>query len=112
MKSDDLTNLKERFPEIIAVVEMGRDGSPILFSVSSGIHVEIFSIMCATIMGAAGTAASEVNGGPMDIVVARGERTSIVVASVDSKHLLACALKNGTDVNLVIEAMKELIHAG
>jgi len=107
MNDETMEDLKRRFPEIFAVVELVRDGTPLSFLIPQGVHLEIFSIMCATLMGAAGTATSEVGGQPPETAIAVAGSTSILVVAVDGKRLLACALRDSTDTDAVLQAMKE-----
>ena len=83
----DLKVLKEAVNANGAVL-VKRDGTLIMKDLPENIHAETFSIMCATIYGAAITANSNLKSNLNKIEI-EGEAGSLLILPVNDKKLLA-----------------------
>ncbi|MCK4718112.1 MAG: roadblock/LC7 domain-containing protein [Thermoplasmata archaeon] len=100
--------LMEKFPSLIASAVVGIDGEPLSMGLPSGMCVQTFSIMCATILGASATANKEFGGGRPESVLVEGEGIRILVVPAGRRKLLACVAKAEDDTSALLKGMKEI----
>jgi len=86
---------------------IGRDGLVISAEMPPGVMVETFSIMCATILGGAVTANSELRFSTMERVVVEATDGKLVMAGAGSKAILAVAVKPPYELNTVYSTVKQ-----
>ena len=97
--------------EGIAVAFVSCDGE-LLFSDAPGFdHLETFAVMCATVLGAAGAAAVEMNRSPPDRVLLEGPDAWAAVVRSGAKAFLVAVLEPTADRARVLEAAGRLAEA-
>ena len=104
--------LKERFT-LIAAGFISRDGMPKYVEVPEGSYAETFSIMCATVLGAASTAAMELGQDAPDSLTAETEKFKLYIVPGGMKGLLVAAKEKGGNKEedlKIIEGMKEAME--
>ncbi|MFO7991437.1 MAG: roadblock/LC7 domain-containing protein [Thermoplasmata archaeon] len=68
---------------------ISRDGMIISSDLPAGVHEETFSIMCATIIGAANTANSELDRRSPNKIIVDSDEGRIIIANAGSKLILS-----------------------
>jgi predicted regulator of Ras-like GTPase activity (Roadblock/LC7/MglB family) len=109
-----IKDLKQRIGGI-ATALVSRDGLVLFADVPSGVYTETFAIMCATILGAAATANTELNRAPPDRIVIEGNDSKTIVVGSGKKALLVAVVDQNADAQKVLaEATKvaELLKTG
>ena len=92
----------------IASAVISRDGLVIAADVPEGVSMETFAIMCATLIGAASTAHSELRiGTPLHVVV-ESEDAKMVVVGAGRKALIVGVVGRKSDANLALKKLDEL----
>lgn len=81
-----LKELKEEFGSVASAV-ISRDGLLIAADMPDGVTSETFTIMCATLMGAASTAHSEIKIGQPKLIRISSEKHEMVIAGAGRKSL-------------------------
>ena len=103
-----IDDMKNRF-QVMAAGYISRDGMPKYIDLPEGAYPETFSIMCATVMGAAGTAATELGQKtPGHVIVETGE-IKIFIVSEAMKGLLVAAIKTENKEEEILEYMKDVL---
>ncbi len=103
-----ISDIKRNF-QTIAAGFITRDGMPKYIEVPEGAYPETFSIMCATVLGAAGTAATELGQkNPEHVIVETGE-IKIFIVSAGMKGLLVAAVKADRNEEEILKYMKEVV---
>ncbi len=108
-----IKDLKEKF-SLTAAGFISRDGMPKYVEVPEGTYPETFSIMCATVLGAASTAATELGQESPDSLVAETGKLKLYIVPGGMKGLLVAAQEKGqgdTDDSVIIAAMKETLKS-
>src|SRR5258708_31652350 len=82
-----IKDLKSRISGI-AVALVSRDGLVLYADVPAGVYTETFAIMCATILGAAATANTELNRAPPERIVIEGNDSKTIIVGSGKKALL------------------------
>ena len=100
-----VSNLKKKF-SLSAAGFITRDGMPVYIEVPEGAYGETFSIMCATILGAASTAATELGEPNPEYLAAETEKLKIFIVSGGMKGLLVAAGSKEINERDVIDSMK------
>ncbi|MCI4335367.1 MAG: roadblock/LC7 domain-containing protein [Thermoplasmata archaeon] len=109
-----IKDLKGRLSGIAAAL-ISRDGLVLYADVPAGVYTETFAIMCATILGAAATANTELNRAPPDRIVIEGNDSKTIIVGSGKKALLVVVVDQGADANKVLaEAAKvaDLLKTG
>ena len=83
-----IKDLKTRIAGI-ATALVSRDGLVLYADVPAGVYTETFAIMCATILGAAATANTELNRAPPERIVIEGNDSKTIIVGSGKK---ACQL--------------------
>jgi len=92
----------------IASAVISRDGLVIASDLPEGVSMETFAIMCATLLGAASTANSELRiGTPLHVVV-ESEDAKTVVVGAGRRALIVAVIGRKGDVNLALKKLSEL----
>ena len=105
MLEDVLKHIKETIGADGAAI-IGRDGLVISVDMPSGVIVETFSIMCATIIGAAVTANSEVHKKIPDRVIITSTEGNILMCGAGKKAILVVVVQPSVPMKIVIQEMK------
>ena len=98
----------------IATALVSRDGLVLYADVPAGVYTETFAFMCATILGAAATANTELNRAPPDRIVVEGNDSKTIIVGSGKKALLVAVVDQSADVaKLLGEVVKvaELLKA-
>ena len=86
----------------IATALVSRDGLVLYADVPAGVYTETFAIMCATILGAAATANTELNRAPPEQIVIQGNDSRTVIVGSGKKALLVAVIDQTADVTKVL----------
>ena len=87
---------------------ISRDGLIIAADVPEGVSQETFAIMCATLLGAASTANSELKVGTPQHVIVESEDAKMVVAGAGRKALLVAVINRKSDERLAMKKLDEI----
>lgn len=90
----------------IASAIISRDGLVIAADLPEGVSMDTFAIMCATLIGAASTANSELRVGTPQSVLVESEDSKMVVVGAGRKALIVTVLPSKADAAV---AKKELL---
>ena len=107
MYSDVLSHLREE-ESVISAALIRRDGTLVASYPPEHTMTESFPIMCATVLGAAITANSELNIGEMsDVVISAGKGTTII-KDAGNHLLLVISIGENGDVAIVSQVLDRL----
>ena len=81
----------------LATALVSRDGLVLYADVPAGVYTETFAIMCATILGAAATANTELNRAPPDRIVIEGTDSKTIIVGSGKKALLVAVVEQTSD---------------
>ena len=98
----------------IATALVSRDGLVLYADVPAGVYTETFAIMCATILGAAATANTELNRAPPERIVVDGNDSKTIIVGSGKKALLVAVVDQTVDMTKILaEVVKvaELLKA-
>ncbi len=93
----------------LSVVLVSRDGLTLAGDVPPGVYTETFSIMCATILGAAVTAASEFNKAPPNNIEIQSSDMRMIITGVNKKIILVVVTSIDTDVSRVYSEIEDSV---
>lgn len=96
-----IKDLKTRISGI-ATALVSRDGLVLYADVPTGVYTETFAIMCATILGAAATANTELNRAPPERIVVDGPDSKTIIVGSGKKALLVAVVDQTADVQHVL----------
>jgi predicted regulator of Ras-like GTPase activity (Roadblock/LC7/MglB family) len=94
-----------------AAAVIGRDGLVVASDIPSSVSRETFSIMCATILGAAMTAATELKKAPPKRVVLESDDTRIVILEAGRRRMLVVVAAADADPDDVEAASEDVLAA-
>jgi uncharacterized protein len=109
-----IKDLKTRISGIAAAL-VSRDGLVLYADVPAGVYTETFAIMCATILGAAATANTELNRAPPEKIVIEGNDSKTIIVGSGKKALLVAVVDHSADANRVLAEVgkvAELLKTG
>ncbi len=86
----------------IATALVSRDGLVLYADVPAGVYTETFAIMCATILGAAATANTELNRSPPERIVIEGNDSKTIIVGSGKKALLVAVVDQTADISKVL----------
>lgn len=92
----------------IASAIISRDGLVIAADVPEGVSVETFAIMCATLLGAASTAHSELRIGTPHSILVETDDAKMVVVGAGRKALIVAVLLKKSDPAVALRKLNEL----
>ncbi|OGD47998.1 MAG: hypothetical protein A3K76_02710 [Euryarchaeota archaeon RBG_13_57_23] len=92
----------------IASAVVSRDGLVIAADLPDGVSMETFGIMCATLLGAASTAHSELRVGTPQRVIVESEDTKMVLIGAGRKALIVAVISRRGDVSQAIKKLDEM----
>jgi predicted regulator of Ras-like GTPase activity (Roadblock/LC7/MglB family) len=92
----------------IASAVISRDGLVIAGDVPEGVSMETFGIMCATLLGAASTAHSELRVGTPQHVIVESEDTKMILVGAGRKALIVAVVGRKGDVSQVLKKLDEM----
>ncbi|MCI4324658.1 MAG: roadblock/LC7 domain-containing protein [Thermoplasmata archaeon] len=109
-----IKDLKTRIGGIAAAL-VSRDGLVLYADVPAGVYTETFAIMCATILGAAATANTELNRAPPEKIVIEGNDSKTIIVGSGKKALLVAVVDQSADATRVLAEVgkvAELLKTG
>jgi len=104
-----LKNLKSEFNSLASAV-VSRDGIMISSDIPEGAIAETFTIMCATMMGAASTAHSELRIGQPKAIRVLSEKHEMIVVGAGRKFAIVCVVPLGTKIDQVQQKLNQIIE--
>jgi hypothetical protein len=96
-------------PKIKASALVSKDGLVIASYVPPGVYVDTFSIMCATILGAAATADSELKLSPPKRIVVSADDGNIIILNAGRKTLAVLVTTKDSDPDTVVKETQSVI---
>ncbi len=87
------------------VAVLDKDGTHVASNLPGNINQNTFSIMCATVMGAAKTANSELDRKPLDKVTIDSEDRTIIMMNAGRKLVLAVIVSSKANLDRVVESV-------
>jgi len=93
-----LRELKEEFGSVASAV-ISRDGLLIAADMPEGVTAETFTIMCATLMGAASTAHSELKIGQPKLIKISSEKYDMILAGAGRKSIAVSIVPIGSKID-------------
>ncbi len=109
-----IRDLKTRIGAL-ATALVSRDGLVLYADVPAGVYTETFAIMCATILGAAATANTELNRSPPEKIVIEGNDSKTIIVGSGKKALLVAVVDQSVDTTKVlgeVTKVAELVKTG
>lgn len=109
-----IRDLKTRIGAL-ATALVSRDGLVLYADVPAGVYTETFAIMCATILGAAATANTELNRSPPEKIVIEGIDSKTIIVGSGKKALLVAVVDQSVDTTKVlaeVTKVAELVKTG
>jgi predicted regulator of Ras-like GTPase activity (Roadblock/LC7/MglB family) len=103
-------NLKSRIGAIAAAL-ISRDGLVLSADVPTGVYTETFAIMCATILGAAATANTELNRSPPNHIIVDGTDSKTLIVGSGKKALLVAVVNHDTETNGALAELSKVAEA-
>ena len=92
----------------IASAVVSRDGLVIAADVPEGVSMETFGIMCATLLGAASTAHSELRVSTPQRVIVESEDTRMVLVGAGRKALIVAVIGRKGDLSQAVKKLDEM----
>ncbi len=92
----------------IATAFVSRDGLVLYADVPTGVYTETFAIMCATILGAAATANTELNRAPPERIVVDGADSKTIIVGSGKKALLVAVVDQSADLDRVLSEVTKV----
>lgn len=100
-------DLKTRIGAIAAAL-ISRDGLVLSADVPTGVYTETFAIMCATILGAAATANTELNRSPPNHIVVEGTDSKTLIVGSGKKALLVAVVNRDTGTDSALAELSKV----
>ena len=102
-----LRALRQNFGAVASAV-VSRDGLVIASDVPEGVSMETFGIMCATLLGAACTAHSELRVSSPQHIIVESEDTKMILVGAGRKALIVAVIGRKGDVAQVLKKLDEM----
>jgi predicted regulator of Ras-like GTPase activity (Roadblock/LC7/MglB family) len=96
-----IQDLRSRI-EGVAVALVARDGQVLFADMPTGTYAETFAIMCATALGAAVAAASELNRTPPERIVVDGGGAKTVIVGAGRNAILVAVTEPDVDTDRIL----------
>src|SRR5512136_3139277 len=87
---------------------ISRDGLVIAADLPEGVSMETFAIMCATLLGAASTANSELKVGTPNHVLVESDDAKMVVVGAGRKALIVTVIGRKSDPAVALKKLDEI----
>lgn len=105
---NSLTDLRSEFG-VVASAVLSRDGLLIASDIPEGITAETFTIMCATMMGAASTAHSELKVGQPQVMKVQSKEHEMFIVGAGRRALMVTVAKKGVDPEKLLTRLNSII---
>ncbi len=92
----------------MASAVISRDGLVIAADMPEGVSMETLAIMCATLLGAASTANTELHVGTPQHVIVESEEAKMVVVGAGRKALIVAVIGKKADAALATKKLDEM----
>ncbi len=92
----------------MASAVISRDGLVIAADMPEGVSMETLAIMCATLLGAASTANTELRVGTPQHVIVESDEAKMLVVGAGRKALIVAVIGKKADSNLAIRKLDEM----
>ncbi len=92
----------------MASAAMSRDGILIAADMPEGVIAETFTIMCATLMGAASTAHSELKIGQPKVMKITSDKHEMMLVGAGRKSIIVSVVPLGSNVDALIQRMEKI----
>ena len=102
-----IRDLKTRIGAL-ATALVSRDGLVLYADVPAGVYTETFAIMCATILGAAATANTELNRAPPEKIVIDGNDSKTIIVGSGKKALLVAVVDQSIETAKVLSEVTKV----
>jgi len=102
---EEVLNSLKKVGGITASAVVTRDGLLIASNVTGEVDAETFAAMTATMTGAAETAMTEIQAGPLDRVIVEGKTAKIISVGAGPKVLLVVLAASDAPLGLVLLKM-------
>ncbi len=103
-----LNNLKRKGVYGSALID--REGSIIKSNLPHEVHQETFGIMCATVIGAANSANSELDRGRIRRIIVDSREGKIIINSTEKNVILAVVVDSSEKLGLLFEEINKTIN--
>lgn len=113
----ELTNISDKIIDstknagVLGSTIISRNGDIIRAELPSGVHRETFSIMMATIQGAAQTVNNDLEMGTTNSIVIDSNRGKLIIIGTGKNEFVAMITDHTFDVSEFVERIKELKSA-
>jgi hypothetical protein len=108
--NEAVKDLKSRI-SAVATALVSRDGMVIAAEVPDGVYTETFAIMCATILGAAATANTELSRAPPASIIVEGADSKTIIVGSGKKALLVAVLDHDTDTQNALKEIEQVAES-
>jgi predicted regulator of Ras-like GTPase activity (Roadblock/LC7/MglB family) len=88
---------------------ISKDGIVVAADLPAGVYLDTFAIMCATVLGAAITAHSELNLPSPKNVVITSEGDSTIILNAGKKTLIVVLIGKGSDIPKAIDEISPTV---
>ncbi|MFO7792014.1 MAG: roadblock/LC7 domain-containing protein [Candidatus Saliniplasma sp.] len=107
--SEDLDGILKALDRMGArgVAVLDKDGTHIASNLPGDISKNTFSIMCATVMGAAKTANSELDREPLEKVTIESKDRRIIMINAGQKLVLSVIVSSKANLDRVVESVSK-----
>lgn len=80
---------------------VSRDGLALAYDTSEGVFAETFSIMCATILGAAVTTTSELTKGEPEMIVITTAKGTVLISGISKQSLIVMSVPKSANLDII-----------
>lgn len=105
-----LKDLRSEFGSIASAI-VSRDGILLASDIPEGVVAETFTIMCATMMGAASTAHSELRISQPKMMRVTSEKHEMLLISAGRKAIIVCVVPAGVKLDMLQSRLKEIVES-
>ncbi len=107
VEKDDIEMVLEELADkgIYGSAVMNKDGTPIASDLPGDVNHHTFSIMCATVMGAARTANSEFDMKPLEKISIDSVDRNIIIVNAGRNMVLSAVIKSSEDFKHVEDSI-------
>ena len=105
-----LKDLKSEFGTVASAV-ISRDGILIVADIPENALPDTFTIMCATMMGAASTAHSELRIGQPKVLRVTSEKHEMILIGAGRKAIVCCVVPIGSRIEPLQQRLQQIIES-
>jgi len=105
-----LRELRKEFNSIASAV-LSRDGLMIAADIPDDIMADTFTIMCATMMGAASTAHSELKMGQPKTMRVLSEKFEMIIVGAGKRAIVVSVVPHGCNIDSLLEKVNSIVDS-